>query len=133
MAVVAPLLGLLDSPRTIMDLVGRLQSDFNYIFPRRSNTNVSLAEPKRSVPTFLFQSNVLVGVPQTGRPFRSTILISVIRDLFFSGNMLFVTQHQDQFPSRQEPNGDVIWEVPKAMVALVATAVYLSLFLFVII
>ena len=94
---------------------------------------MSLAEPKRSVPTFLFQSNVLVSLPQTGRPFRSTILISVIRDLFFSGNMPFVTQHQDQFPSRQEPNGDVIWEVPKAMVALVATAVYLSLFLFVII
>ena len=125
MAAVSPLLGLLDSPSTIMDVVGKLQADFNYIFPRRLDANVSLAEPKLHVLIFIFQNNVLLGLPQISRPFRSTIIISAIRDLFVSGNAPFVTQHQDQFPSHQGPNGDIIWEVLKAMVALVTTAVCL--------
>ena len=31
MAAVSPLLGLLDSPSTIMDVVGKLQADFNFL------------------------------------------------------------------------------------------------------
>jgi hypothetical protein len=56
-------------------------------------------------------------------PYQSSVIISVIRDLFFSGTMPFVTHHQDQFPSRQGADDVTIWEVPKAMVALVSTAV----------
>ena len=69
MAAVSPLLGLLDSPSTIMDVVGQLQADFNYIFPRRSDANVSLAEPKLHVLIFIFQNNVLLGLPQISQPF----------------------------------------------------------------
>ncbi|KAH9069504.1 hypothetical protein EDB83DRAFT_2518271 [Lactarius deliciosus] len=103
------LLGAHD-PSAITDLVKRLLLDFNYIFPRR-NAN----------------GNVLVGSPHLSRPYRSPIIISVIRDLYFSGNMPFVTRHQDQFPSRQGTEGDVVWEVPKAMVRLVATGYYATL------
>jgi hypothetical protein len=37
--------------------------------------------------------------------------------------MPFVVQHQDQFLSCQGVDGATIWEVPKAMVALVSMAV----------
>ncbi|KAH9173495.1 hypothetical protein EDB89DRAFT_699441 [Lactarius sanguifluus] len=103
------LLGAHDSS-AVTDLVKRLLTDFNYIFPRR-NVN----------------GNILVGSPHLSRPYRSSIIISVIRDLYFSGNKPFVTRHQDQFPFRQGTEGDVIWEVPKAMVGLVATAYYATL------
>ncbi|KAH8994679.1 hypothetical protein EDB86DRAFT_3078043 [Lactarius hatsudake] len=103
------LLGAHD-PSAVTDIVKGLLLDFNYIFPRR-NAN----------------GNVLVGSPHLSRPYRSPIIISVIRDLYFSGNTPFVTCHQDQFPSRQGTEGDVIWEVPKAMVGLVATGYYATL------
>ncbi|KAH9083699.1 hypothetical protein EDB83DRAFT_2669654 [Lactarius deliciosus] len=94
----------------VTDLVKRLLTDFNYIFPRR-NVN----------------GNILVGSPHLSHPYHSSIIISVIQDLYFSGNKPFVTRHQDQFPFRQGTEGDVIWEVPKAMVGLVATAYYATL------
>jgi hypothetical protein len=65
-------------------------------------------------------------LPQVSQPYRSTIIISVIRDLFFTGNKPFVKRHQDQFPSHRGTEGETVWEVPKAMVALVSTAVKVS-------
>ncbi|KAN0140700.1 hypothetical protein V8E53_001527 [Lactarius tabidus] len=109
-AAIAPLL-VLNTPTAVKDLINKIKDDYNYIFPRRSQGN----------------PNVLIGLPQTSRPYRSPIVISVIQDLFFSGNPSFVTKHQDQFPSRTGTNGDIIWEVPKAMVALVSTAYYAAL------
>ncbi|KAH9173105.1 hypothetical protein EDB89DRAFT_2229011 [Lactarius sanguifluus] len=99
-------------PIAIVDLVKKLETDFCYIYPRRSKGN---------------NDHVLVGSPDLRRPFRSSVIISVARDLYFSGNTPFVTVHQDQFPCRHGPNGDIIWEVPKAMVALVSTAYYAAL------
>lgn len=46
----------------------------------------------------------------------------MIRDVFFTGPTSFVMRHKDRFPT-YIATGDVIQEVPKAMVALVATAV----------
>ncbi|KAI9447601.1 hypothetical protein H4582DRAFT_2068214 [Lactarius indigo] len=97
-------------PLAVTDLVKKLLTDFNYIFPRR-NVN----------------GNVLVGSPHLSRPYRSSIIVSVIRDLYFSGTVPFVTRHQDLFPSRQGTDENVIWEVPKAMVGLVATGYYATL------
>ncbi|KAH9010201.1 hypothetical protein EDB83DRAFT_2322513 [Lactarius deliciosus] len=96
-------------PIAIVDLVKKLETDFCYIYPRRSKGN---------------NDHVLVRSPDLRCPFRSSVIISVARDLYFSGNTPFVTVHQDQFPCHHGPNGDIIWEVPKAMVALVSTAVY---------
>ncbi|KAH9060276.1 hypothetical protein EDB87DRAFT_1728537 [Lactarius vividus] len=99
-------------PTAIVDLVKKLETDFSYIYPRRSKAN---------------NDHVLVGSPDLRRPFRSSVIISVARDLYFSGNTPFFTLHQDQFPCHHGPNGDIIWEVPKAMVALVSTAYYAAL------
>ncbi|KAH9067676.1 hypothetical protein EDB87DRAFT_1678000 [Lactarius vividus] len=99
-------------PTAIVDLVKKLETDFSYIYPRRSKAN---------------NDHVLVGSPDLCRPFRSSVIISVARDLYFSGNTPFFTLHQDQFPCHHGPNGDIIWEVPKAMVALVSTAYYAAL------
>ncbi len=44
MAAITLLLSVHDSP-TVMDLVNKLKTDFNYIFPRR-NVNVSLQSAK---------------------------------------------------------------------------------------
>ena len=41
MVAIAPLLSVHESSLVIMDLVRKLETDFNYIFPRRSNANVS--------------------------------------------------------------------------------------------
>ncbi|KAN0136269.1 hypothetical protein V8E53_005874 [Lactarius tabidus] len=111
-AAIALLLGAHESATVISELVLKLRTDFNYIFLRRLNNA---------------NNNVLIGVPNISRPYRSSIIISVIRDLFFSGNTPFVVQHQALFPSREGTSGDVIWEVPKAMVALVSTAFYAAL------
>jgi hypothetical protein len=66
---------------------------------------------------------VLTGLPLRSRPYRNTIIISVIRDIFFTGPVPFATQHRDLFPSHPGPVGEPIPEVPKAMLALVSTAV----------
>ncbi|KAH9013013.1 hypothetical protein EDB85DRAFT_2158522 [Lactarius pseudohatsudake] len=99
-------------PIAIADLVKKLETDFSYIYPRHSKAN---------------NDHVLVGSPDLRRPFRSSVIISVLRDLYFSGNTPFVTLHQDRFPCRYGPNEDIIWEVPKAMLALVSTAYYAAL------
>ncbi|KAN0138827.1 hypothetical protein V8E53_003215 [Lactarius tabidus] len=109
-AAIAPLL-VLNTLTAVKDLVNKIKDDYNYIFPRHLQGN----------------PNVLIGLLQTSQPYRSPIIISVIWDLFFSGNPSFVTKHQDQFPSRTGTNGDIIWEVPKAMVALVSIAYYAAL------
>jgi hypothetical protein len=45
-AVIGPLLSLDATPARIVDLVKKLQSDFNYIFPRRVNGTVSVQSAK---------------------------------------------------------------------------------------
>ncbi|KAH9008738.1 hypothetical protein EDB85DRAFT_2163905 [Lactarius pseudohatsudake] len=65
-------------PIAIADLVKKLETDFSYIYPRRSKAN---------------NDHVLVGSPDLCRPFRSSVIISVLRDLYFSGNTPLVTLH----------------------------------------
>ena len=50
-----------------------------------------------------------------------------MRDVFFTGPEPFATQHRDLFPSHLGPDGERVAEVPKAMLALVSTAVRVSL------
>ncbi|KAH8979375.1 hypothetical protein EDB92DRAFT_1821052 [Lactarius akahatsu] len=107
--VTVALLFSLYDPTAIADLVKKLETDFSYIYPRHSKAN---------------NDHVLVGSPDLRHPFHSSVIISVLCDLYFSGNTPFVTLHQDQFPCCHGPNEDIIWEVLKAMLALVSTAYY---------
>ncbi|KAN0137667.1 hypothetical protein V8E53_004492 [Lactarius tabidus] len=109
-ASVALLVNVHDSQAVLADLIKKqIKDNYNYIFPRRSN------------------GNILSGVPLRSHPYCSTIIISVIRDLFFSGCVSFVARHQSLFPSHRGPDGVVSWEVPKTMVALVATGLFAAL------
>jgi len=57
------------------------------------------------------------------RPYRNDRIITVLRDLIFSGGASsFATRYESRFPRRNE-GSSVLFEVPIAMVALVATGV----------
>ncbi|KAF8264245.1 hypothetical protein EI94DRAFT_1806062 [Lactarius quietus] len=87
-ATVALLINVHNTPTLIADLVERqINDNYNYIFPRR-----------------LPNVNLLSAPPLHSQPYQNTVIISVIRALFFTG-----TANR---------------EVPKAMVAIVATALY---------
>ncbi|KAH9174429.1 hypothetical protein EDB89DRAFT_2149430 [Lactarius sanguifluus] len=69
------------------------------------------------------------GLPRRTRPYRNDRIISIIRDLYFTGgSSSLATRFEDQFPTHQGPDGDINQEVPISMVALVATALYATLY-----
>ncbi|KAN0130461.1 hypothetical protein V8E53_011724, partial [Lactarius tabidus] len=110
-AAVALLVNIHDTPTLIADLIEKqLNDNYNYIFPRRSATGHILSAP-----------------PHRGQPYCSTVIISVLCDLFFTGPVPFVTQHQDLFPLSCGTKGATYREVPKPMVALIATGYYAAL------
>ena len=120
----ALLVNVHSSPAIIADLIHKQTEDnYDYIHPRR-DVNVSV---QRSLSQRLtrYQINLLSGLPHRSQPYRSTIIISVICDVFFLGPFPFVTRHKELFPT-YITTGDVIQEVPRAMVALVSTAVCFS-------
>ncbi|KAH9010813.1 hypothetical protein EDB84DRAFT_1445511 [Lactarius hengduanensis] len=48
------------------------------------------------------------GIPRRTRPYRNDRIISVIQDLYFTGGISsLATRFEDQFPTYQDPNGDV--------------------------
>ncbi|KAH9014577.1 hypothetical protein EDB83DRAFT_2321461 [Lactarius deliciosus] len=69
------------------------------------------------------------GLPRRTRPYRNDRIISIIRDLYFTGgSSSLATRFEDQFPTHQGPDGDFNQEVPISMVALVVTALYATLY-----
>ncbi|KAH9005589.1 hypothetical protein EDB86DRAFT_2825210 [Lactarius hatsudake] len=69
------------------------------------------------------------GLARRTWPYRNDHIISVIRDLYFTGGSSSLATHfEDQFPTHQGPDGDFHQEVPISMVALVATALYATLY-----
>ena len=73
------------------------------------------------------QANILSPSPCRSQPYRSTVIILVIRDLFFTGPVPFAIWHQDLFPPSCGANGAANQEVSKVMVALVSTVVRFSI------
>jgi hypothetical protein len=58
------------------------------------------------------------------RPYRNDRIITIIRDMFFTGGASsFARRFRYLFPTFEGPHAEQIYEVPIAMVALVATAV----------
>ncbi|KAN0116523.1 hypothetical protein V8E52_005904, partial [Russula decolorans] len=95
---------------SVIHLVNKELSNYNYTFPRLNNGN---------------QLNFL---PRRTRPYRNIRIINVIHDLYFGGGAhLFVNRFRSQFPVHQGNDGVVLREVPIAMVALVATALYAAI------
>ena len=70
------------------------------------------------------QSRVAGGLVVRSRPYRNTRIISVIRDLYFTGGyMSFARRFHYLFPGIELSEDETGFEVPIPMVALVATAV----------
>jgi len=62
--------------------------------------------------------------PIRSKPYRNSRIITVIRDVCFTGGgSSLANRYHARFPSFQGDNGLVVPEVPIALVALVATAV----------
>jgi hypothetical protein len=62
------------------------------------------------------------------RPYRNARIISIIRDLYFTGGTSsFAHRFRRRFPTHENNDGVILREVPIAMVALVATAVCVAI------
>ncbi|KAH9012014.1 hypothetical protein EDB84DRAFT_1569409 [Lactarius hengduanensis] len=86
-------------------------SSYNYTFPYA----IMVIAPDR--------------IPRHTRPYWNDQIISTIQDLYFTGGSSSLATHfEDQFPTHQGTNGKISQEVPISMVALVATALYATLF-----
>jgi hypothetical protein len=67
------------------------------------------------------------------RPYRNDQIITVIRDMFFVGGATsFARRFRYLFPTYEISHGQEVYEVPIAMVALVATAVGLFFGLYIV-
>ncbi|KAF8493653.1 hypothetical protein F5888DRAFT_1805981 [Russula emetica] len=95
---------------SVIKFVEKQLSNYNYTFPRSSN------------------GNPLNYLPHRTRPYRNIRIINIIRDLYFTGgHHSFAHRFRERFPIHQGSNGVVLREVPVAMVALVATALYAAI------
>lgn len=97
--------------RSSVEIVKSVQkqlTNYNYTFPKAPNAN---------------------GLVLRARPYRNERIISVIRDLYFSGGTTsFAARFSHCFPTHPGHDGEPRNEVPVTMVALVATALYASLY-----
>jgi hypothetical protein len=58
------------------------------------------------------------------KPYRNKRIITVIRDLYFTGGTTsYAHRNDDKFPQFKRPDGVVVREMAKTMLTLVATAV----------
>ncbi|KAH9952363.1 hypothetical protein BC827DRAFT_1159888 [Russula dissimulans] len=78
--------------------------------------------------TYIFPGANVNGPVLHMRLYRNDRIIRVIRELYFIGGMKsFATRYVHLFPTSEDRDGVVKHEVPIAMVALVATALYVAL------
>ena len=63
-------------------------------------------------------------VPMRHKPYRNKRIITVIRDLYFTGGTTsYAHRNDDMFPQFKRPDGVVVREMAETMLALVATVV----------
>ncbi|KAN0127723.1 hypothetical protein V8E53_014443, partial [Lactarius tabidus] len=92
-------------------IVIRYMSHYTYTFPQAKLSNAPNALVMRS------------------RPYRNDRIIAVIRNMYFSGGaMSFARKFQYLFPMYECREGEKRYEVPAPMVALVATALYATIY-----
>ncbi|KAI9438454.1 hypothetical protein BJY52DRAFT_1195946 [Lactarius psammicola] len=98
------------SPDDIVSNVRHQLSDYNYTFPAAS-------------------SGVTRSLMRRTQPYRNDRIFKVIRDLYFTGGSTsFATRFGYLFPTTEGSDGKTRHEVPIPMVALVATALYATIY-----
>ncbi|KAH9012666.1 hypothetical protein EDB83DRAFT_2529826 [Lactarius deliciosus] len=107
---VAPIIAI-GSVTDISQLIRKQLSNYTYIFPGAPG-NMGIT-----------------GLVRTLLPYRNARIITVIRDLYFTGGSTsFVSRFHHLFTSHRGEDGVEHREVPMPMVALVATALYATLY-----
>ncbi|KAH9041566.1 hypothetical protein EDB85DRAFT_2139668 [Lactarius pseudohatsudake] len=107
---VAPIIAI-GSATQISRLIRKQLSNYTYIFPGAPG-NLGIT-----------------GLVRTSLPYRNPRIITVIRDLYFTGGSTsFVSRFHHLFVSHRGEDGVERREVPMSMVALVATALYATLY-----
>ncbi|KAH8986506.1 hypothetical protein EDB83DRAFT_2535738 [Lactarius deliciosus] len=107
---VAPIIAI-GSVTDISRLIRKQLSNYTYIFPGAPG-NMGIT-----------------GLVRTSLPYRNARIITVIRDLYFTGGSTsFVSRFHHLFMSHRGEDGVEHREVPMPMVALVATALYATLY-----
>ena len=98
---------VLGSSEAIAEHVRQQLSRYTYTFP-----------PARLVV------NSPPGLVMRSRPYRNPHIITLIRDMYFSGGATsFARRFAYLFPEHEDTDGETLYEVPVPMVALVATGV----------
>ncbi|KAH8994406.1 hypothetical protein EDB86DRAFT_3078268 [Lactarius hatsudake] len=98
-------------PADIIQSVDWQLSGYQYVYPKG--------------PKGLGQNRLIM----RSQPYRNSRIIRVIHDLFFTGGgSSFKARFDYLFTSKSGDNGQMVHEVPIAMVALVATALYASIY-----
>jgi len=111
----------------IARVVNKQISHYTYTFP-----NGPPVSPTVTLSSILTSSQSAgAGLVRRSQPYRNDRIITVIRDLYFTGYPTsFAAKYEDHFPLHRGDDGRPCREVPIPMVALVATAVSLILLLF---
>ncbi|KAF8257052.1 hypothetical protein EI94DRAFT_1843047 [Lactarius quietus] len=100
----------LGQERNVIDYVSKQLSQYTYMFPGAAFANA---------PSDLMMRS---------RPYRNERIITVIRDMYFTGGSAsFAKKYNYLFPIFEGRKGEMI-EVPVPMVALVATALYATIY-----
>jgi len=111
---------LIGSVSAIAKFVTQQLAGYTYMFPVPPNVCTSFFCDPWLIPV---QSDPFRAVPNWSRPYQHSHIILVIWDLCFTGGSNSLAyRFRSCFPSF-EANGEVVYQVPTAMVALVATAV----------
>jgi hypothetical protein len=123
-SITVPAFFTMGSIQEIARIVKKQMSHYTYTFP-----SVPQVSPMVILGSILTSSqNALNGVVKRSQPYRNERIITVIRDLYFTGYpMSFAVKYEDRFPLHRGDDGTASREVPIPMVALVATAVRLIL------
>ena len=99
---------------------------YSYTFPSARIRGVSHTVSMSKFPLTVCQPNVPNGLVMRSRPYRNDRIIAVIRGLYFTataGVPSFASRFRYLFPTYETCEGELNYEVPVPMVALVSTAV----------
>jgi hypothetical protein len=122
-------LSSLGSADEIKSSVSKQLSRYNYTFPT-SHGGPGVSDIPYSAQLQLTHSlaQSTARLVMRTKPYRNSRIISVICDLYFQGGVgSFAERFNSRFPIHQGLDGNSTREVPVSMVALVATAVRMSL------
>jgi len=123
-ALICPAFSTIGDPDAIAQLVEKLKMDYNYTFLMAANVSTQFYSNTWLMFRQRNQLDAAQLLPMRTQPYRNDRIITVIRDMFFTGGAnAYVHRFLHRFATYRGEDGVIRREVPVPMVALVATAV----------